>query len=224
MHGSANNAVAGDEIIYVGAISVLRDGLTEILAHSTVARLTAAYDTVAAAISSCAKPQIVLLDMGSPTDDSSRDIAALKQGYPGVGVLALGHARDRESIRKVYAAAADAYVLKDDDHRELVFAIECLLRGRTYVSSSVCHTVVGGFINACSIPAPDESTVDALSDRERQVMRMIALGYRTREMAAKLSLSPKTIEKHRMNLMRKLGVNSAPAVAAYAITHGYVTI
>jgi DNA-binding NarL/FixJ family response regulator len=63
-----------------------------------------------------------------------------------------------------------------------------------------------------------------LSEREREVMRLIAEGYRTREMAKQLSLSHKTIEKHRSNVMRKLGLRSATAVTAYAITHGYVVL
>ena len=65
---------------------------------------------------------------------------------------------------------------------------------------------------------------ESLSDREREVMKLIAAGYRTREIAEQLSLSHKTIEKHRSNLMRKLGLRSATAVAAYAIANGYVVL
>jgi len=82
--------------------------------------------------------------------------------------------------------------------------------------------VVHGYVRKHTLEQKHES--DGLSEREREVMRRIAKGYRTREIAQDLSLSHKTIEKYRSNLMRKLGLKTATAVAAYAIAHGYLEI
>lgn len=217
---------AGDAIIYVGAASMFRDGLGLLLANTNSSQLVGTFDTAAEAIvvASKLRPQVALLDLGVPVQAHISAITSLKSALPGLAVLVLANARDQLSIRAVFAAAADAYLHKDEDHAELLFAIECLMRGRTYVSSSVCHLVISGFIESCALPNRTGDGLESLTKREQQVMRMIALGNRTREIAYRLNLSPKTIEKHRMSLMRKLGVNSAPAVAAYAITHGYVSL
>jgi len=83
---------------------------------------------------------------------------------------------------------------------------------------------VSGYVQARDPGRSRATARGELTERERQIMRLIAAGQRTREMAASLSLSPKTVEKHRANLMRKLGLRNASAVAAYAIANGYVDI
>ena len=102
----------------------------------------------------------------------------------------------------------------------MLFRSHVAIAGKRYVSSSIFETVVDGFVSHHGRIGEG----DGLSDREREVMKLIAQGLRTREIATRLSVNYKTVEKHRGNLMRKLGLRSAAAVAAYAIANGYVRI
>jgi DNA-binding NarL/FixJ family response regulator len=95
-----------------------------------------------------------------------------------------------------------------------------VVEGQRYISPTIMERVVNGFVTQQAHAKHAEA--DGLSDREREVMKLIAQGLRTREIAERLSVSPKTVEKHRTNLMRKLGVRTAAAVAAYAIFNGYL--
>jgi DNA-binding NarL/FixJ family response regulator len=108
-----------------------------------------------------------------------------------------------------------------------------VLNGKSFLSPAICERVVNGYLgggvgipgsSASTRPAGTQSSVGAeiLSQREREVIKLIAEGYRTREIATFLSLSHKTVEKHRSNLMRKLNLRSAAAVTAYAIANGFV--
>ena len=101
-----------------------------------------------------------------------------------------------------------------------------VLNGKSFLSPAICDRVVNGYLGGgqAARPAGTTSSVgsDVLSQREREVIKLIAEGYRTREIATYLSLSHKTVEKHRSNLMRKLSLRSAAAVTAYAIANGFV--
>jgi len=109
-------------------------------------------------------------------------------------------------VRMAAAAGIDGCISEGDSHTDLLAAIRTVANGERYVTRPVGN--------------PDVSAVGVLTEREKEVTRLIAAGYRTREIAHQLSLSDKTIEKHRANIMRKLGLRSAAAVAAYAIAHG----
>jgi DNA-binding NarL/FixJ family response regulator len=104
----------------------------------------------------------------------------------------------------------------------LLNAMHSVVDKKRYVSPSIFNRVVNGFVSQSVYPKRSEP--DVLSDREREVMKLIAQGLRNREIAEKLSLSHKTVEKHRTNLMRKLGLRTAAAVAAYAISNGYLRL
>jgi DNA-binding NarL/FixJ family response regulator len=132
-----------------------------------------------------------------------------------VHILMLTSAREAPPGDTVLQAGISGYVCKTSSQGELLSAIRSVSVGRRYLGPST--------LDGQKLP-PARRSPNSLSDREREVMRLIAEGYRTREMAKQLSLSHKTIEKHRSNLMRKLGLRSATAVAAYAITHGYVVL
>jgi DNA-binding NarL/FixJ family response regulator len=118
-------------------------------------------------------------------------------------------------------AGADGYVVKTDTGSELLAAIESIERGKTYLSPSICKQVVNAYLNR-----GEESNASpswgVLTSRERQVLKLIAEGHNNKGIAAYLSVSHKTVEKHRSNLMQKLDLHNAPAVTAYAIHNGLV--
>jgi DNA-binding NarL/FixJ family response regulator len=111
-------------------------------------------------------------------------------------------------------------VLKNDSCNELFTALRSIAAGKGFISPSIYGRVVSGYVRTRPVRRAAGRPADELTERERQVIRLIAGGRRTREIADMLSLSPKTIEKHRASIMRKLQLRNASAVAAYAIARG----
>lgn len=126
-----------------------------------------------------------------------------------------------EHIRLALNAGADGYVLKDDSHEELLNAIKTVLSGKTYLSPSICGNVVNGYLNSSTDDKP-LSSWDLLTRREREIIKLIAEGHRSKDIAEQLSISIKTVEKHRSNLMKKLDLHSVSSLTNYAIQNGLV--
>jgi DNA-binding NarL/FixJ family response regulator len=118
-------------------------------------------------------------------------------------------------------AGADGYVLKDSTSTELMIAVRSVLNGERYLAPAVATTVVSGYLGNRTDSAPRTSFGD-LTSREREVLKFIAEGYRTKEIATYLCISPKTVEKHRANLMDRLNLHTVPALTAYAIERGLI--
>lgn len=165
-------------------------------------------------------PHVVILEFALRGQDGTEALALVKTLWPDARVLVLSFRREDEIFEAAFRAGADGYVLKTDTRTELLTAIHAVADNKRYISQSLFDRAVNGYLG--KPPASLHGAADGLSARERQVMRKIALGFRTREIADQLSLSHKTIEKHRASLMRKLGLRSAAAVAAYATAHGYM--
>jgi len=112
--------------------------------------------------------------------------------------------------------------LKDDTHQDLLAAIRSVTAGGTYLSTTVSSGVVSGYLGQAS-PRRVGVPGDTLTDREREVVRFVAEGLKNREIAERLSISMKTVEKHRANVMKKLNVHNASGLTAYAIENGLLT-
>jgi DNA-binding NarL/FixJ family response regulator len=167
-----------------------------------------------------AAPDVVVADFPRLGAGGVEAITNLKGRWPDARVLVLTSQKDERTIDGVLRAGADGYVLKNDSCNELFTALRSIAAGKGFISPSIYDHVVTGYVRARQLPRGRGTPSSELTDRERQVMRFIAAGHRTREIAKQLSLSHKTIEKHRTSLMRKLGLRNASAVAAYAIAHG----
>ena len=116
------------------------------------------------------------------------------------------------------AAGADGYMLKDDSKEELLAAIRHVVNGHVYLSPAISGTLLGAYLRGNDA----RSSWERLTPRERQTLRLIADGKKTREIAALMSVSTKTVEKHRSNLMRKLDLHNAAALTSYAIQNHLV--
>ncbi|HKU14395.1 MAG TPA: response regulator transcription factor [Steroidobacteraceae bacterium] len=123
-------------------------------------------------------------------------------------------------IEAAVRAGAEGYVLKTDSRDDLFDAVRSVAAGKRFTSPSVRGYLIRGSVLERDAPRAPAPRAIELTQREREVISLIAAGRRTREIAQALSLSHKTIEKHRATLMRKLGLRNASAVAAYAIAHG----
>jgi DNA-binding NarL/FixJ family response regulator len=162
--------------------------------------------------------KVLLMDSSSFNIPLSK---AIKKRYPETKVIALTVHKTEEYLRTTLQAGADAYVLKDATHDELLMAIENVLKGKIYLSPGVSETVIEGYLEGKESRLPS-STLGMLSPREREVLKLIAEGHKNKEIAVDLCISLKTVEKHRANLMKKLDLHNAAALTAYAIEQGLV--
>jgi DNA-binding NarL/FixJ family response regulator len=158
--------------------------------------------------------------------DGLTALKEIKRVAPRTRVLVMTVHRTEEYVFEAIEGGADGYVLKDASATELLLAVRSVLAGDQYLSAAVATQVVSAFLNGKGArqgaPRP-RSALDTLSTREREVLKLVAEGHRSREIGEFLCISEKTVEKHRANLMRKLGVNSASALTAFAIEKGLVT-
>jgi DNA-binding NarL/FixJ family response regulator len=167
------------------------------------------------------EPDLIVMDFSVRLNIGPETIVHLKRRWPRLRVLVLTLRPAEQYLDAALQAGADGYVLKNDSRTELFSAVQRICAGRSYISSTAQNRQTSGSGNAI-VRASWTGRPAALTNREQEVMALIAGGLRNRDMAQMLSLSHKTVEKHRSNLMRKLGLRSAAAVVAYAITHGYV--
>lgn len=211
-------------VLIVDDHTIMRDGLEALLSAEPNFNVTGTVADGRAAIRSVAaqKPDIILMDLTMPRTGGIEAISTIKRQFPDVKIVALTFHKEDKYIHSTLEAGADAYVLKDDSRTELLMALRSVLSGKSYLSPSICDRVVAGFLAGGEVSSHGPSW-EILTRREREVIKLIAEGNRTREIAEYLSLSPKTVEKHRTNLMRKLDLHSVSAVTVYAIQNGFVS-
>ena len=199
-----------------------RDGLCALIGREAAFVVAGAVEDAAAldTLHVEAEPEVILVDPTAVGWDPERIIRAAHGRWPNVRVLVLTAASEREAVDAALRAGVDGYLLDSDGREELLDALQAVCQRRRYLSPTLSNPSHAPSPGLGTRTTPDES--DGLSDREREVMKLVARGLRTREIAGKLSVSYKTVEKHRTNLMRKLGIRSAAGVAAYAISRGYL--
>ncbi|MGM0664847.1 MAG: response regulator [Thermodesulfobacteriota bacterium] len=166
-------------------------------------------------------PDLLLLDLNMPRMNGLSVILEIKRQCPHTKVLALTMHREEDFIFQAFQAGADGYCLKSADYEELLQAIRSVLSGKNYVSPEISGTVLEGYLD-------DRKTIrkkspwETLTRREREVLRLVGEGCHNKNIADYLSISVKTVEKHRGNIMDKLDIHTAPALTAYAIEKGMV--
>ena len=205
--------------------TIMRDGLQALLSSDPSYEIvgTIADGKTAIHNASTLKPDVILMDLTMPGTSGIDAIKEIKRREPQIKVIALTFHKEDKYIHATLEAGADAYVLKDDSRTELFTALSSVVRGKSYLSPSICDRVVAGYLAGGSDGSAESPSWEVLTRREREVIKLIAEGMKTKEIAAYLSLSPKTVEKHRTNLMRKLDLHSVSAVTVYAIQNGFIT-
>lgn len=209
-------------VIVIDEQGLMRDGLCALIAGNEEFEVLGAESTVADALRhpSSARCDVFVMDFARARTQGPELIGDIKRRHPKARVLVLTFGRDDYIIDATLRAGADGYLLKGDSCTDLFSALSSIAQGKGFLSPSIFDRVVSGYVRTRPARRPQGQSVQELTDREKQVIRLIAAGHRTREIASLLSLSPKTIEKHRTNLMRKLRLRNASAVAAYAIARG----
>lgn len=164
------------------------------------------------------KPDLVLMDLSMPMMNGLDAIGEIKSQAPGTKVLILTVHRADEYVFEAFKAGANGYLLKDATHAELRLALEHVLAGRNYISPGISEKFVDGFM--FNKQRESGGIWGQLTQRERQVLKLIAEGYKNKKIADYLCISAKTVEKHRANLMKKLDLHNASSLTAFALRQG----
>jgi two-component system response regulator NreC len=165
-------------------------------------------------------PDIVVMDISMPELNGLKATRKLKQVCPDVKVLTLTRHTDDAYLQQLIEAGASGYVLKQSAPTELIRAIHAICEGNCYLDPALTNKVMGGYASrSASLRGERKSN---LTDREAEVLRMIAWGYSNKEIAARMSISVKTVEAHKANAVQKLDLRSRIDIVRYAILQGWL--
>jgi two-component system response regulator NreC len=211
-------------IVIAEDYTILREGLRSLLSADPAFEIVGEAEDGRQAIERVAelKPDLVLLDLSMPRTSGLDAIREIKRLSPQTRICVLTIHKAEEYILATLEAGADGYVLKEASHAELTLAIRSILEGKRYLSPGVSGKVIEGYLGGRKT-FKTTTPWDTLTQREREILKLIAEGYRNSEIAEYLFISVKTVEKHRANLMKKLNLHSTAALTAYGIEKGLVT-
>lgn len=164
-------------------------------------------------------PDIVVMDIAMPLLNGIEATRQLRRLLPQTKVIVLTMYADEVYVLRALQAGVRGYLLKRAASAELLQAIHAVERGDFYLSSDISRVVVERYLSSEN---PAEAEVVALSDRERQILQLVAEGHTNREIAASLGITPKTVDTHRTRLMTKLDIHDTPGLVRYAIRKGMV--
>ncbi|UCD86410.1 MAG: response regulator transcription factor [Desulfobacterales bacterium] len=211
-------------IVIAEDYTILREGLRALVSSAPGLEVVAEAADGKDAIQCVEKltPDLLLVDLSMPRINGVDAIREVKNRCPETKVVALTVHKAEEYVIAALEAGADGYVLKDASHPELMMAIQTVLDGKPYLSPGISERIIQGYLEGKKGEKP-VSSWDTLTRRERQVLKLIAEGYKNREIADYLCVSVKTVEKHRANLMQKLDLHNASALTALAMEKGLIT-
>jgi two-component system response regulator NreC len=161
------------------------------------------------------KPDVVLMDVVMPGKSGIEIIPTLQQNAPEAKVLVLSMQDDPRYLREAFEAGASGYVLKEAADTEVVDAVRAVAAGERYV-----HPALGARLVEAEAAERRRADEDPLSDREREVLRLLALGHTNQEIAKQLYISVRTAETHRAHIMQKLRLSSRAELVRYALSEG----
>ena len=211
-------------VVIVEDQTIIREGLRSLLSSAKE------FDVVAEAadgreaircIEKC-KPDLVLTDLSMPRMNGTDMIETIKKQSPKTKVIALTVHQEEEHVLATLKAGADGYLLKEASYPELLMAIRSVLKGNHYISPEISGKLISGYLEGRKSFKID-SLWETLTRREREILKLIAEGYKNKEISDYLCISVKTVETHRANLMRKLDLHNTAALVALATEKGLVS-
>jgi DNA-binding NarL/FixJ family response regulator len=167
-------------------------------------------------------PHLVIMDIGMPELNGMEATRQILSEMPGVKVLAVSMHADRQYVAGMLSAGASGYVLKDSAFAELAEAVQVVMGGGRYLSRDVVGVVVDDYVQRVA-PAPG-TALARLSEREREVLQLLAEGHSTTQIAERLHISRKTVETHRKNIKQKLDLQSVAELTKFAVREGLTSL
>jgi len=204
--------------------TLVREGLRSLLSDNKDYKVVGEAENGLDAIKSVQKfsPDLILLDLSMPKMNGIAAIKEIKRVSPETKILALTIHTADEYILEAFQSGADGYCLKNAHHHELLIAISSVLSGKTYLSPEISGKVLDGYLEGRKT-LKTNTPWDNLTQREKEVLKLVGEGFKSTEIADYLGISAKTVDKHRSNIMNKLQLHNAAALTAYAIEKGLVT-
>jgi DNA-binding NarL/FixJ family response regulator len=163
------------------------------------------------------QPDVVIMDIGMPDLNGVEATRKIVKNYPQVKVIGLSMHSSDKYVREMFKAGASGYLLKNCPFEELTEAVRTVAGGKTYISSSIGDIIVKEY---ASKPDKEKSAFTLLSQREREVLQLLAEGKTTKQIARRLHISPKTVEAHRLRIMERLDIDNVAQLTKYAIQEG----
>jgi DNA-binding NarL/FixJ family response regulator len=206
--------LAEEHALFRSALRALleRDSEYEVVGEADNGR-----DAIKAAVTF--KPDLVILDISLPGMNGLSAISGIKQRVPEVRIIVVTTQKADDTIHEALRLGAEGYILKDAAYEELRTAVSSVCAGKLFLTPYVSGRVIKGYLDATKSASASQA-LDVLSQRERQILKLIAEGRTSRNIGEFLSLSAKTVAKHRSNLMRKLNIHCVATLTTFAIENG----
>jgi DNA-binding NarL/FixJ family response regulator len=204
--------------------AILRSGLKLMLSSQNEFDIVGEASTGAETIKQCEalQPDLVLLDLSLPGIGGLDALPILRRLAPGAKILVLTMHDDKQYMNQALRSGASGYVLKKAADTELITAIRSVLSGEIYIHQSMMRFLLEDMLPTSEVQNPTELW-DTLSEREQEVLRLVALGFTSADIAQQLNLSAKTIETYRSRGMEKLGLRNRAALVRYALSNGLIS-
>jgi DNA-binding NarL/FixJ family response regulator len=167
------------------------------------------------------RPDCVLMDLAMPGLSGVEAVRRSRARFPNIPILVISMHADEAYVHKALVAGASGYLLKGSDKEELELALRAILRGETYLTPAISKTLVSALARKSQV-SDVLSPLDSLTLRQREVLRLVAEGNSTKQIAARLGLSAKTVEAHRGAIMDRLGIRDLAGLVRFAVRAGLV--
>jgi len=203
-------------IILADDHAMLREGIRKIIERIEDALITGEANDGLELLELLKKssPKLIILDISMPNLRGLEAIREIKKTYPQVKVLVLTMHKKKEFLRQALRDGADGFLLKEDAGSELIRAVQTVRNGGKYLSP-----LLSGVLTSLAV---EEEETEVLTMREREVLKLLAEGKKTKEIAVALYISPHTVRRHRSNIMEKLNIQNMADIVKYAISQSYI--
>jgi two-component system response regulator NreC len=203
--------------------SLVREGIVAFLKYTADIEVVAEASDGIEAIEKAKKfrPDIILMDISMPRLGGLEATIEIKKFDPSIKILVLTQYDDKEYISRFLKAGVSGYLLKKAVGSDLVSAIRAVREGETYLYPSIASKVVDGYLSKDTMQTED--IYDTLTDREKQVLKLVAEGYSHKEIGDMLKISPKTVIVHQTNTFEKLGFSNRAELIKFALARGIIT-
>jgi DNA-binding NarL/FixJ family response regulator len=203
---------------------IMREGLRLIIDREADLSVVAEAENGRAAVNAACelRPDVVVMDIGLPELNGMEATRQIKAKQPHIQIIGLSMYADRRYVLGMLEAGASGYLLKGAAGAELVLAIRTTSEGRTYLSPEIANIVVKSCVDHDSVSDPSAKAL--LSGREREILQLLAEGKTSKEIGARLNIAMATVETHRRNMMKKLGLRGIAELTKFAIREGIVQI